>query len=243
MKKIACSVLMSVVLIASMGASAANAGTYSGVWVNSDSFTSNCGASNYPSMLYSRASSIMSTLGFPGGQRVIGHGFTRAAFLYALAPEFAVYVHSHGDVYRSGGSAFWQDPPSGCGGSSDYVTASQVAGSAAPPYNLVIMSTCYLGSVTQPHSGLVNTMPEAFGIPKTHVSSGKKFYMGYVYETYDSAQYAFEGNLLSWEQQYGSNTVLSMAHWYASTFSYSYPNSGDPFLSAWYGDASANGNL
>jgi hypothetical protein len=172
---------------------------------------------------------------------VIGHGFTRNAFLAGYRYSFGVYVHSHADIYNSSSiqAAFLQDPPAGYCNSytRDYISAAQVKANAIPPYNLVIMSTCYLGAMYQPHtgSGHPNYMPEAFGFTKTHGTTGSRFYVGYVYSTYDSAQYKFEGEMLRWLQLFPTDTLYS-AWTYAAANSYSYPSASDPFQAAWFGD-------
>lgn len=246
MKKIAWSVLMSLVLIASTGVSVVDAGTWSDRWVNSNGFTSNClgYTDNYPSSMYAQAATLFTTLGFSSIHGGIGAVFTRSAVLASLSPASAMYIHSHGDVYYSGGAAFSQDPGvAHCNSTSDHVTADQVNASAYPPYNLVYMSTCYLGSANQPHSKLANMMPEAFRIPKTRILSGNTFYEGYEYETYDSSAYQFEGNFLAWMQAYGGNSYMSAADTYASSFYYQPGGPNDPFMSMWYGSYYAKGNL
>jgi hypothetical protein len=240
--------LVSVLVCAALGlasAPAVAAGGNSVDWVNSDAFSYSCIGitDHYPSLMYSRGRSLLTTLGFANNKNVIGHGFTRAAFLSDLAPEFAFYIHSHGDIYNSSSiqAAFLQDPPAGrCNDyRQDYISAAQVSAAAFPPYNVVIMSTCYLGSMYQPHTGPnhPNMMPEAFGIPKTRAYDGSRhFYMGYVYETYDSAAYAFEGHLL-WFMQTYPGALLSAGWSYAENYGgYEAAGPNDPFVSAWYGD-------
>jgi hypothetical protein len=253
-KRLAASLALAFVLVGSVGSTAsANSyiqGATSGVWVNSDSFTKSCllgVTDNFPSYMYSQANTLLRTMGFTNpSQPQIGHGFTRSAFLGSLYPDYAEYVHSHGDVYSYPyGSAFWQDPASGCGsnlgdGSSghpgDLVTANQIKANAHPPYNVVIMSTCYLGSMTEHWSGLTNTMPDAFGISKTKVYSGARFYMGYVNDTYDSASYYFENNMLYYLELFPGST-FSSAWTYANGLYYGAgPDSSDPFSANWFGD-------
>ena len=235
--------------MASAGTSAVSADTidgyHPGVWVDSDGFTNSClgQTDNYPAKMYAQATSLLSLIGFTSdGQHQIGHGFTRSAFLTSLTIDYGVYVHSHGDIFASSAirAAFLQDPPAGrCNDyTKDYVSAAQVLANAHPPYNVVIMSTCYLGSMYQPHKGssYVNLMPEAFGIPKTHVTSGNRFYMGYVYSTFDSAMYYFEQNFYEFLQLHPGSTLSQAWTTAAAEGPYDYPDSSDPFLSAWYGD-------
>jgi hypothetical protein len=243
--------MLGVVLSASLRVPAVNAaGTYRNVWVNSDDFTTACMGVNdtYPQALYNQAKAGLTALGYVTGQDVIGHGFTRAAFLANVGLDFAVYVHSHGDVYKSSSikAAFLQDPPAGrCNDyTKDYVSAAQVKASAIPPYSLVIMSTCYLGSIYQPHKGSAypNLMPDAFGIPKNQDATNGTFYLGYVYDTYDSSQYKFEHYFF--QELAGSGDSFMDGWVYAQDMGpYDYPDASDPFLAAWYGDQNDAGPL
>jgi hypothetical protein len=254
MKRVACSVVICLVLSGLVGVPAAvNAAQAPGVWVNSDDFVKTCPighADSYPQLMYNQANTGLANLGYTGGQHVIGHGFTRSAFLAAVGLEYAVYVHSHGDIYNSSSikAAFLQDPPAGrCNDyTKDYISAAQVATRAAPPNSLVIMSTCYLGSMYQPHTGPAhpNLMPEAFGIPKNQGATNGTFYLGYVYETYDSSAYEFEHYFFWWLSMEQPGDSFADAWVYAQDMGpYEYPDASDPFLTAWYGDINDAGPL
>jgi len=189
--------LVSVLLaVSTLGAMAQGALAYdAGVWSNSDSFTSRClgFTDTYPKQLYSLARTQLTALGYSPADGALGASFTRSAFLATVRPDWVVYVHSHGDNYRatSGSgidSAFLQDPGAGaCNSSSrDMVRSSAIkAATRGTPYNLVVMSTCELGSAS-------STMPGAFQIAKSKSSSRREFYLGYVNTTYDSSAYRFE---------------------------------------------------
>jgi hypothetical protein len=241
MRRIVFGLLFCAALLGPMGATPVDARSGASVWVNKDAFTKACigVTDNYPTLSYNQAISWLSVMGYTSGQYVIGHGFTRSAFLAGLAPAYAVYIHSHGDVYNSSSirAAFLQDPPSGCNSyTRDYISAAQVQANLVPPIEIVIMSTCYLGAASQPHTGRANYMPEAFGIAKTQTTGTYKFYMGYVYETWDSEQYKFEGRFYSWMSQHPGSTLSAGWTYAVSLGGYAGVDSANPFLSAWYGD-------
>ncbi len=248
------------VLIGSLWLSAAStaAGGYmtgnSGVWVNKDGFTQACGGvvDNYPAEMAAQASTGFADIGLTAAYDKVGHSFTRTAFLSALTSviddgygEAGIYVHSHGDVYNATSiqAAFLQDPPSGCNSyTRDYVSAAsilatrQAAGDGSTPEGLVIMSTCFLGAITQPFTGHANLMPEAFDIAKNHTGVGG-FYMGYSYSTYDSAMYRFEGFFFSWMKNHFADSFYNAWAYAAAQKGYAIPDSSDPFVPDWYGSA------
>jgi hypothetical protein len=156
-----------------------------------------------------------------------------------------VYAHTHGDNYwaSSGApnvdSAILQDPGAGnCSSfSRDAIRSSAIkAATYGTFYNLVIMSTCKLGSSA-------STMPGAFQMAKTKSSTEKKFYLGYVYLTYDSAQYRFERAF--WSYLNGSpshdRTVYQAFTYAASIGGYPAPDSANPFQANWWGNPNYNG--
>ena len=233
------------VVVASPG-SAAPARASADVWVNLDGFKSPCTAqaSIYPAKLYSQARSGLAGIGYSLDHSVIGRGFTRTAFLQAVAFPYAVYVHSHGDVYASTKiqAAFLQDPQT-CPVDYrvDYVSWQQIKPVAVPPYELVIMSTCYLGSYYQPHKGTLNMMPDAFAIAKNQMATNGTFYLGYRYSTWDSEAYRFEGRFFNTLlANRGGSATYSWAWAYAMSYAdYAEVSSGDPFEAAWFGDVMA----
>jgi hypothetical protein len=214
------------------------------VWVNLDGFSYTCLGvhDNYPSSLYSQARTGLTNLGYTLGVSVIGHGFTRSAFLSKVGPPFALYVHSHGDVYKSTSirAAFLQDPPSGyCNDyTRDYISAAQIQANRVLPYTLVIIAACYLGSMYQPHKGTAypNMMPEAFGIAKNQTQTNNAFYLGYVYSTYDSAVYSFEGRFFTWLKNHPGAHLMDGRDYAQGIGDYDYVDDDNPFLTAWYGD-------
>ena len=244
MRKSAIALLFCAALLGPTSAMPVRAASGASVWVNKDGFSKACigVTDNYPTLMYNQAISWLSAMGFTSGQYVIGHGFTRSAFLAGLPPAYAVYVHSHGDIYNASyiKAAFLQDPPSGCNSyARDYISAAQVLANVVPPVNIVIMSTCYLGSMYQPHTGPShpNYMPEAFGITKNHTTGNYKFYMGYVYSTWDSEAYKFEGRFYSWMNLHPGSTLSAGWTYAVSLGGYNGVDSANPFLSAWYGDS------
>ena len=229
----------------SLSGVAQNAAAYGGaVWTNSDSFTTRClGVSDtYPSQMYSLAKAQFAALGYSPLKGAIGSSFTRSAFLNEVLSDWGVYVHSHGDNYYAASgrpaidSAFLQDPGStACSDKNrDIVRSSAIkAATWTTPYNLVIMSTCYLGSSS-------STMPAAFSIEKVKNSSDREFYLGYVYSTYDSAQLRFEKAF--WSYLNGGARTALQAYTYASSIGgYSSPDSADPFQADWWGNPNFNG--
>jgi hypothetical protein len=227
------------------GASAPAAIAYdAAVWVNSDSFTTRCITSTdtYPAQMNALARTQLAALGYDPVGGAIGPGFTRTAFLNSVLPDWAVYVHSHGDNYWAASgrpnidSAFLQDPgTTRCSVSSkDMVRSSAIhAVTWTTPYNLVIMSTCYLGAGS-------STMPAAFSIEKVKNSTDQEFYLGYVYSTYDSAMLRFEKAFWSYLNG-GSRTVLQAFTYASGIGGYIQPDASDPFQANWWGNPSFNG--
>jgi hypothetical protein len=190
--------LVSVLLaVSALGATTQAVFAYRGdVWSNSDSFSAHClgFTDTYPQQLYSLNTAQLAAIGYGPIGGALGASFTRSSFLSNVFYDYAVYAHTHGDNYwaASGApnvdSAILQDPGTGnCSSfSRDAIRSSAIkAATYGTFYNLVIMSTCYLGSNA-------STMPGAFQIDKTKSSTDKKFYLGYVYSTYDSAALRFE---------------------------------------------------
>ncbi len=177
------------------------------VWSNSDAFKVGCLGVNdtYPQQLYSLTVTQLGKLGFAPVAGALGPGFTRAAVLGDVLNDWAVYVHSHGDNYWAASGApnidsgFLQDPGAGkCNSSKDIIRASSIkAATQGSFYNIVIMSTCMLGSNS-------STMPAAFQIEKTKQATDYEFYLGYVYHTWDSSSLAFREGLLELRERWDS---------------------------------------
>jgi hypothetical protein len=213
---------------------------------NSDGFGTSCVGfvDTYPQQLYSLTVTQMSKLGFAVADSSIGSTFTRNAFLSTVLQDYAVYVHSHGDDYwASAGypkidSGFLQDPgPGRCNNSSDIVRSSSIkAATLGTPYNLVIMSTCFLGSEK-------STMPGAFQIEKSKTSNQPEFYLSYVGHVYDSSMLRFEKAF--WSYINSGNPAYSL--WGAFTYAnslggYASPDFYNPFMPNWWGSANYNGH-
>ena len=238
--------LVSVLLaVSTLGAMAQGALAYDvGVWSNSNAFTSRClgFTDTYPKQLYSLARTQMTALSYDPVDGALGAGFTRAAFLNAVRPDWAVYVHSHGDNYKAASgsgidSAFLQDP--GATACADYkvdaVRASTIKATTYPvPYNLVIMSTCYLGASS-------STMPGAFQIEKVKNSIDWEFYLGYVNSTYDSDALRFEKAFWSYLVGSSNHTAYQAFSYAVGIGGYSAPDAADPFQTNWWGNPNYNG--
>jgi hypothetical protein len=238
--------LVSVLLaVTSLGALAPSVTAYdASAWTYSDSFTTRClgFSDSYPGQLNSLARAQLAALGYSPIGGAIGPSFTRTAFLNGVLPDWGVYVHSHGDNYWAASgrpnidSAFLQDPGStACSSfSRDVVRSSAIkAVTWTSPYNLIVMSTCYLGSSS-------STMPGAFSIEKVKNSTDNEFYLGYVYSTYDSAMLRFEKAF--WSYLSGGARTVSQAFTYASGIGgYSSPDAADPFQANWWGNPNYNG--
>jgi hypothetical protein len=247
--------LVSILLaVSALGATAPATLAYTGdVWSNSNAFKATCLGFNdtYPAQAYSLARSGFLFLGYgqTGGTLggALGSSFTRSAFLNDVLYDYAVYAHTHGDNYwASSGypnvdSALLQDPGSGKCNSypRDAIRSSSIkAATLGTPYNLVIMSTCMLGSSR-------STMPDAFQIKKTKSSLRSEFYLGYVYSTYDSSAVRFESAFWSYLKGSTSHTrTLYQAFTYAQSIGgYAIPNSASPFTPNWWGNPAYNGIL
>jgi hypothetical protein len=239
--------LVSVLLAATSLAALAPAATAydAAAWANSNGFTTRClGFSDtYPSQLYSLARAQLAALDYSPIGGAIGASFTRAAFLSGVLPDWAVYVHSHGDNYWAASgrpnvdSAFLQDPgTTACPNyTRDGVRSSAIkAVTWTAPFNLVVMSTCFLGSSS-------STMPAAFNIEKVKNSTESEFYLGYVYSTYDSSMLRFEKAFWGYLSG-GTGRTVSQAFTYASGIGgYSSPDAADPFTANWWGNPNYDG--
>jgi hypothetical protein len=211
----------------------------SDIWTNSDSFTSRClgFTDTYPQQLYNLASAQMSRLGYMPNGGAMGVGFTKSAFFATILPDYGVYAHTHGDPNID--SAILQDPgPTRC---SDYtvdsIRSSAIkAATAGAFYNLVIMSTCKLGSSS-------STMPGAFQIAMVKNATRHEFYLGYVNYTYDSDSLRFEQAFWSYlNGESNHRRTLYQAFTYAlSIGGYSAPDAADPFQANWWGNPNYNG--
>lgn len=205
-------------------------GAYSAnVWTNTDGFAFGCPtySPTYPTQLYNLAMANFPRLGY-STSGVIGAGFTTSAFLGTVGSDSAVYVHSHGDNYTTYGSAFLQDPgTTRCNDyTQDVVRASVIKNvSHSYEYNVVIMSTCYLGASN-------STMPGAFGISMNKTSTHAQFYMGYANAAYDSDEYSFESRVWSSVNQYPYYQT------FAASFNWALAQGGyiSGFSPAWFGN-------
>jgi hypothetical protein len=210
------------------------------VWVNKDGFSYAClGVTDtYPQRMYDLARAEIAGLGFSPVYSVIGHGFTKQAFLDSVFSDFAVYVHSHGDVYNAYGAAFLQDPPTGCNSyTRDYVSSAQVlAKTKGFVFNLVIMSTCILGAKTHYQTGKANLMPEAFGIAKIQNSTDPEFYLGYVYHTWDSEAFEYEKLFFTYLDTHPGATAASAFTYAKGARKYLAVGSVEPFAPNWFGN-------
>ena len=241
--------LVSVLLATSaLGALAQGASAFQGVvWSNSDSFSYRClGITDtFPQQLYSMARSRMAALGYGPIGGAIGPSFSSSAFLDTVLPSWAVYVHSHGDNYwaTSGwpriDSAFLQDPgPTRCSHyKTDAVRSSAIkTATLGTRYNLVIMSTCRLGST-------LSTMPGAFQIEKVKNNTQREFFLGYVNATYDGDMLRFERAFWSYlSRASGPRRTLYRAFTYAASIGgYDAPDAADPIQANWWGNPTYDG--
>ncbi len=231
-----------------LGATAQTASAQTGdVWSNSDAFSVTClgFTDTYPQQLYSLTMAQLPKLGYAPVNGHLGPGFTKSAFLGQVLADYAVYAHTHGDNYWAASgrpnvdSGILQDPGSGkCNSASrDMIRSSAIkAATGGTAYNLVIMSTCKLGSSA-------STMPEAFQIEKTKSSTQREFYLGYVNLTYDSSALRFEKAF--WSYLNGDLFRLRTAYQafaYASSIGgYDYPDAANPFQANWWGNPNYNG--
>jgi hypothetical protein len=208
------------------------------VWSNSDAFKATCLGYNdtYPQQLYSLSVTQLANRGFGPISGALGAGFTRSALLNNVLSDWAVYVHSHGDNYWAASgypnvdSGVLQDPGAGrCNSSSDIIRSSSIrSATQGSYYNIVIMSTCMLGSSS-------STMPAAFQIDKTKQSNDPEFYLGYVYHTWDSSSLRFEEAFWSYING-GASRTLSGAYAYASGIGGYEPVGSEPFQANWWGN-------
>ena len=240
--------LVSVFIAAStLGAPGQVAASYDAhVWSNSDAFKVACLGVNdtYPQRLYSLTVTQLAKLGFGPVSGALGPGFTRTAVLANVLSDWAVYVHSHGDNYWAASgwpnvdSAVLQDPgTSRCNSSSDMIRSSAIkTATQGSFYNVVIMSTCMLGSNS-------STMPAAFQIEKTKASTQYEFYLGYVYHTWDSSSFRFEQAFWSYMNGGAAHTrSLASAFAYATSIGgYQGVSSSEPFQANWWGNPNYDG--
>jgi hypothetical protein len=241
--------LVSILFAAStLTATAPAAAAYTAhVWSNSNAFTVGCIGVNdtYPRKLYNLNVSQMTKLGFSPVLGSLGAGFTRTAFLAAVFSDFGVYVHSHGDNYWAASGApaidsgFMQDPGTGncTNRTRDMVRSSLIKKTTqGTQYNLVIMSTCYLG-------GSSSTMPAAFQIEKTKSSTQPEFFLGYVNSTYDSSALRFEEAFWSYMNggTPGSRTYQQAFTYASGIGGYAIPDTANPFAANWWGNPAYTG--
>ena len=166
-----------------------------------------------PAKLAAMAKSGFEYLGYGVTTNAVGASFTTGEFLTDYPSKWAVYVHSHGDVYwdlskgsPNVNSAFIEDAgvcPTNMSTSNQHrVLASQIKAKAQPPYNIVILSTCRLGwqGIT-PGGTLANNLPDAFGFAYnastgyyTKTSTSNQFYLANQYYSFDGDQDTFETN-------------------------------------------------
>jgi hypothetical protein len=246
----ASTLLVSLAIAAStIGVSIQSAAAYDAhVWSNSDAFTATCLGflDTYPKQHYALAVSQYAKLGFSPVAGALGPGFTRSAFLSTVFYDYAVYVHSHGDNYWASSGApnvdsgFLQDPGSGkCNSNTrDMVRSSAIrAATAGTTYNVVIMSTCMLGSKS-------STMPGAFQIAKVKTATDREFYLGYVYHVWDSASLRFEKAFWGYMNGGAIHTRwLADAYTYASSIGgYEAVSSSEPFQANWWGNPKFDGS-
>jgi len=235
--------LVSVLIAGStLGAMPQMAAAYTAhVWSNSNAFAATClgFTDTYPKQHYNLTVGQFAKLGFSPVGGALGGSFTRTAFLSNVFNDYAVYVHSHGDNYWASSGApnvdsgFLQDPGYGdCNNSADMVRSSTIkATTQGTIYNLVIMSTCMLGSNS-------STMPNAFQIEKTKTSTDPEFYVGYVVHTWDSASLRFEQAF--WSYMNGGtpgSRSLAQAFAYAKGIGgYAAVSASEPFQANWWGN-------
>ena len=211
------------------------------VWSNSNAFAASClgFTDTYPKQHYDLTVSQYAKLGFSPVGGALGASFTRTAFLGNVFNDFAVYVHSHGDNYWASSGApnvdsgFLQDPGYlDCNNSKDMVRSSTIkATTLGTIYNLVIMSTCMLGSNA-------STMPSAFQIQKTKTSTRPEFYIGYVYHAWDSASFRFEKAFWSYMNggTPGSRTLAQAFAYAMGIGGYEAVSASEPFQANWWGN-------
>lgn len=222
------------------------AASYSaGVWTNTTAFSTPCLGypDNFPMTLANAASQNMSALGYTVTPIVSGSSFTSSQFLSAYPGKYSVYVHSHGDLYWGSGwtwnptngvdSGFREDAGS-CSG--NVIRASSIKRAAAPPYYLVIMSTCVLGR----DDIYYNQIPAAFGFPTdssnrtySKATTWKQFFLGYTIYAYDSDEANFENKF--WDYMVNSGWGPYNAFVAAKT---AY---GGPVSPNWFGNPNWNG--
>jgi hypothetical protein len=226
------------------------AASYSaGVWTNTTAFSSACGiyGNTNPMEMANAAKNGMSALGYAVTPIVTGSSFTRSEFLSAYPAKYSVYVHSHGDLYWGSGwiwnatysygvdSGFLEDAGR-CKASENVIRASSIYKASAPPYYLVIMSTCVLGT----DDIYYNQIPAAFGFPRdssgrtySKATSQKQFFLGYTIYAYDSDEANFENTFWYFMVDVGFSPAMAF---YNAKADYGY------FVSPnWFGNPNWNG--
>ncbi len=246
MKRAARWLVSATIALSAIGATAIPASAHTGdVWSNSDGFSYACiGITNtYPSQMYSQARTQMGLLGYSPVGGALGSSFTRANFLNADFYDYGVYAHTHGDNYwaASGApaidSAILQDPgTTRCNSSSkDMIRSSSIkSATMGTPYNLVIMSTCMLGSSN-------STMPGAFQIEKVKNSSQREFYLGFAKTTWDSSAMRFERAFFTYLNADHNRTAYQAFAYAQGIGGYEAVNSANPFTPNWWGNPNYNG--
>jgi len=246
MKRAARWLVSAIVALSAIGTAAIPASARTGdAWVNSNAFTTPCIGFNstYPSQMYSQARAQMGLLGYSPMSGAIGASFTRSNFLNEVFYDYGVYAHTHGDNYYAASGAptidsgILQDPGAGrCNSkSTDLIRSSAIkSATMGTPYNLVIMSTCYVGSSN-------STMPGAFQIEKVKNSSQREFFLGYAKLTYDSSQMRFEKAFFSYLNADHNRTAYQAFVYAQGIGGYESPDSADPFTPNWWGNPSYNG--
>lgn len=246
MKRAARWLVSAIVALSAIGATAIPMYAHTGdAWTNANAFTTPCIGfnSSYPSQMYTQARTQMSLLGYSPISGAIGASFTRANFLNEVFYDYGVYAHTHGDNYwaASGSpaidSAILQDPGVGrCNNrNTDMIRSSAIkSATMGTPYNLVIMSTCYLGSSN-------STMPGGFQIEKVKTSSQREFFLGYAKLTYDSSQMRFEKAFFTYLNADHSRTAYQAFAYAQGIGGYQAPDASNPFSPNWWGNPNYNG--
>jgi len=166
------------------------------VWSNSDSFTARClgFTDTYPQQLYSLTTGQMGAFGLPAHHRrarVLIHqvrlperGLLRLRRVRSQPRRQLLGFVRSAECRLGDHAGPRSDEVLGLLEGRHPVEHHQVD-TIGTPYNLVIMSTCNLGSSS-------STMPNAFQIEMTKASTQREFYLGYAYLTYDSSELRFE---------------------------------------------------
>jgi hypothetical protein len=192
---------------------------------------------SYPDKMRTEAVAALTNRGF-ATSGFTKDTFTKSKFLGRTPGDWAVYVHSHGDFYNN--KPGFRADGGVCSGS--IVSSADIATKrpSTQQTNLVVMSTCYLGS-----SDSRNDMPLVYGIQKLKAGinswRGPEFYLGYIGSTWDNDQWEFE--VILWDRLMGGSNLgsafdvaLGTGH-YAASFdadwwgSYTYMGHPGPYTS------------